>query len=156
MKKLCITPINNTVLSIQWLKSPYKFLQRGSPTLQTIFNTWSREVKHMTISDLLDIYGQTEPYFSCTSASLSDFYYTTEESLERCNSILTYQFPEIDARIEFLQQLFLVLTRQNGKKIHYASLDHRAAERHTLSVSYHHSSSRLARYVTLIEMIRFL
>lgn len=70
----------------------------------------------MTIEDLIDVYNRTEPFFSCTSASLSDFYYTTEESLERCKFILEYQFPEMDARIEFLQQLYLVLTKQNGKK----------------------------------------
>lgn len=116
VKQLCITPINNTVLSIKWLQSPFKFMQRGSPMLQTIFNTWSRELKHMTISDLLQIYKETQPFFSCTSAYISDFYYSTDESLERCNALLEFQFPDIDVRVNFLQQLYLVITRQNGKK----------------------------------------
>ncbi|KAK9708064.1 hypothetical protein QE152_g27457 [Popillia japonica] len=99
VKQLCITPINNTVLSIKWLQSPFKFMQRGSPMLQTIFNTWSRELKHMTISDLLQIYKETQPFFSCTSAYISDFYYSTDESLERCNALLEFQFPDIDVRV---------------------------------------------------------
>lgn len=77
---------------------------------------YKRQINNKILPELIDMYKDKIRLYTATDGNFSRRYKSVEESLSDLNQYLTYQFTDNETISDFLSNLYLTLTKNNGKK----------------------------------------
>lgn len=109
-------PLSKAPTKIQWLKDNVliKFNERHNIFKDNI-SLFERQVAVLSLPQLYNHLKIGVPLFSATE-KLDDFYETLDDSINKLNEFLDFQFTVSDKKKEFIDFLYLLLNKSSGKK----------------------------------------
>lgn len=92
-KTFPVCPLLSSCKTIQWLEnSKLQHIGRTDSDFQLAIDIFQREICNKTINELIEFYLNCTPLFGCTSGHIFDYYYSIEESTDKLDSVLKFQY----------------------------------------------------------------
>lgn len=103
-----------------WLRSKYRFFDLNSTLIRNcikIVNNFYNELSMSEINDWFETCDPNHLFFNAPWGNLNDYYYEVQESVDKMDMLLHYQFDNDESRIlAFLTNLYNVLDKRVPKK----------------------------------------